>query len=466
MDDSKLEKMKYNELQKLAKQNGIKANMKLDKLRKALLDHFKTKTKNMEKPQSNDNGVTPKSTIGKASKTPTTTKTPNVVKTPNASKVVPVARKLKDEKTPKNISSPKPAPKASKATEIQSTTTSSGSGSHQKRSIPEEPTPEPPTKRRRSTFEKVPTPELHSDKAPEVEHTRRSTYVVKTPQSEKKSDKVMKTPKEIETKTQIPRFAAFLAKRKQETETESKPITPGKNKDWKKIHERNFDKMESIDEYLEKKRKRNENYADSVKKTKQILNDTLAMVNKLKSYKTPTAIVDEKKKKFINKTPNAVPFKPSVLTTQEMNLNFSESRKSPRTSSATKPFKPTVFSTKNMNLNFSSPTPSRKSTSSAFNKSKTTPFKFNASLNNTLNGSMSAKRPTFDLQASLARPMTWKAHKGKLKPFNSQAAFNKSSSISVKTPNTQTRDDRRKVMAAKRSSAKFNTAMERRGIKS
>lgn len=29
MDDKKLESMKYNELQKLAKQNGIKANMKV-----------------------------------------------------------------------------------------------------------------------------------------------------------------------------------------------------------------------------------------------------------------------------------------------------------------------------------------------------------------------------------------------------------------------------------------------------
>lgn len=63
----------------------------------------------------------------------------------------------------------------------------------------------------------------------------------------------------------------------------------GKLKDWKKIHERNFEKMESIDEYLKKKRKRNDDYAESVKKTKQILHDTLAMVDKLKSYKTPTA---------------------------------------------------------------------------------------------------------------------------------------------------------------------------------
>lgn len=65
-------------------------------------------------------------------------------------------------------------------------------------------------------------------------------------------------------------------------------LLTGKTKDWKKIHEKNFEKMESIDEYLTKKRKRNEDYTESVKKTKKILSDTLAMVDKLKSYKTPT----------------------------------------------------------------------------------------------------------------------------------------------------------------------------------
>lgn len=68
----------------------------------------------------------------------------------------------------------------------------------------------------------------------------------------------------------------------------------GKNKDWKKIHKKNFEKMESIDEYLAKKRKRNDDYTESVKKTKKILSDTLAMVDKLKSYKTPTGTGDQK----------------------------------------------------------------------------------------------------------------------------------------------------------------------------
>nr|XP_022333096.1 nucleolar and spindle-associated protein 1-like isoform X1 [Crassostrea virginica] len=446
MDIKNLDGMKYSELQKLAKQNGIKANVKLNKLKEALIVHFKS-PKIVQK-EEKSTGFT--SEPPPASKT---TKVVRAVKTPVTNKTPDAARSQKSNS--ESYDSPKPESTVSSSFVTNQST------------IPNEPTPEPQTKRqrRRSTFETVPTPELHTEKVPEAEHTRQSTFVVKTPQSDKKSISAkkseLKTPKKNENMTQIPRFAAFLAKRKQEAETQPTVLTPGKTKDWKKIHEKNFEKMESIDEYLTKKRKRNEDYTESVKKTKKILSDTLAMVDKLKSYKTPTG-AGNPKKPFTTKTPNNAPspFKPSVLSTKNMKLNFSDSRKSPKNSSVAKPFKPSVFSTKNMNLNFTSPAPSRKSAGSVMNKSKTTPFKFNASLNNTLNGSMSAKKPTFDLQASLARPITWKTHKGKLKPLNSNGY-----QTSVKTPTTQTREDRRKIMVSKRSSAKFNTTLERRGIK-
>lgn len=43
-------------------------------------------------------------------------------------------------------------------------------------------------------------------------------------------------------------------------------------------------------------------------------------------------------------------FKPTVLSTKQMNLNFSQCRKSPRNNGST--FKPTVLSTDKINLNF------------------------------------------------------------------------------------------------------------------
>lgn len=50
--------------------------------------------------------------------------------------------------------------------------------------------------------------------------------------------------------------------------------------------------MEFIDEYMVKKRKRNDDYIEFVKKIKKILFDILVMVDKLKSYKILIGIGD------------------------------------------------------------------------------------------------------------------------------------------------------------------------------
>ena len=60
------------------------------------------------------------------------------------------------------------------------------------------------------------------------------------------------------------------------------------NKDWSKIHKKNFEKFDSLDVYLDKKKKRAEEITASVKKAKNILAEVQASVNKLKSHKTPT----------------------------------------------------------------------------------------------------------------------------------------------------------------------------------
>jgi len=45
---------------------------------------------------------------------------------------------------------------------------------------------------------------------------------------------------------------------------------------------------------------------------------------------------------------------------------------------------------------------------------------------------MAAKRPVFDLKASLSRPITWTPHRGKLKPFHAGR-------VDVKAVKTKTR---------------------------
>ena len=54
-----------------------------------------------------------------------------------------------------------------------------------------------------------------------------------------------------------------------------------------------------------------------------------------------------------------------------------------------------------------------------------TPYKFTATLNTTVHASQSVKKSAFDLQASLAKPLTWRPHKGKLKPFGEKSPAKK-----------------------------------------
>ncbi|KAL5008756.1 hypothetical protein ScPMuIL_014337 [Solemya velum] len=258
-------------------------------------------------------------------------------------------------------------------------------------------------------------------------------------------DKRVKDQVKKPDKTSIPRFAAFLAKKKeQEKSANAQKGTP----DWQRIHKKEFNKFDSLDVYLDKKRKRADDISASVKKARMMLEEVHAAVDKLKSHETPT-----------KKEPVSSFFKSPAVNASKKTRNF----------------KPTVTSTKNINLNFSSiqtpPVDIRKSPRDSSNssnrrstgtlqtkKSVTTPFRFNASMNTSLNTSVSG-RAKFDLQASLSRPITWKSHKGKLKPLDHQAA-----QTSIKTPIVKTREDRRSAAMKKRGDNKFSAQMARRRI--
>jgi hypothetical protein len=65
-------------------------------------------------------------------------------------------------------------------------------------------------------------------------------------------------------------------------------------KDWAKIHKREWDKMDSIDDYLAKKRKRTESVTQSVKKLKLMTEQMRANLLSLKKPKTPVAVSQKK----------------------------------------------------------------------------------------------------------------------------------------------------------------------------
>nr|DBA14154.1 TPA: hypothetical protein GDO54_005164 [Pyxicephalus adspersus] len=108
----------------------------------------------------------------------------------------------------------------------------------------------------------------------------------------------------------------------------------------------------------------------------------------------------------------------------------------------------------------------KRSAENKMNQSATTPFKFTAQLTETPN-----TNKKFDLQASLARPLGYQPHKGKLKPWG-QAKENHASNKntvsamkdSFKQPILPTRDDRRKRHKEDRKLKRDKAVGTRRGI--
>ena len=128
---------------------------------------------------------------------------------------------------------------------------------------------------------------------------------------------------------------------------------------------------------------------------------------------------------------------PSVLSTKQMNTNFSMMFKSPSAVASKTLFKQFGKGKSIIKENTSTPAQSA----------------VNGSLRST--SSMAAKRPAFDLKASLSRPLTWTPHRGKLKPFSVARE-------DVKTYKPKTRDQGRDKAHAKRHTQRQADRMHRR----
>jgi len=218
--------------------------------------------------------------------------------------------------------------------------------------------------------------------------------------------KTAKTSGSIQKKSdsQIPRLANLGLKKKL-----------GKVPDFAKMHEKNFNKMDSLDTYVEKKKK---------------LTDTI------------TKQLDKGGKSMTSKA--GFKFVPEVTSTIKMNLDFgvgattNQDAQKPALKSGSQPFKftakPVAASAKfvpkqRKDLKTSTmPNVSSKfqpATKKNIRKSGSTPIPSKALLNitnanksiNLTNKSISTPTKKFDLAASLAKPLTYKPHTGKLKPW-------------------------------------------------
>uniref|UniRef100_A0A3P9INU2 Nucleolar and spindle associated protein 1 n=1 Tax=Oryzias latipes TaxID=8090 RepID=A0A3P9INU2_ORYLA len=250
-----------------------------------------------------------------------------------------------------------------------------------------------------------------------------------------------------------------------------KPLTPN----FKKLHEAHFNKMESIDTYVERKKRKVDTLKNPVKELKvletQSKNAAGSSMFSPPSGKKPA---EEKHRHTLlsaSKAPpsrpagSAAPFRPSVLSTRRINVRFSEATRDNE-------FKGSLLKTPaRMSLCLVSSTPQAAGAGSVgihavFALLQGT-FVFNG---NTSLTPGTQKKATFDLKASLARPLTYKPHAGKLKPFaevKENAAANKSLNShqeSYKQHKVQTREDRRTQQAQGRKQKKESMLGARRGL--
>merc|ERR1712025_1335128 len=128
------------------------------------------------------------------------------------------------------------------------------------------------------------------NKTPKVDYLSRSN---KTPLR-----KVVKTPGSIQKKSDsnIPRFMKFA--------TKGKTGSARKVPNFAKIHAKNSQKLESLDDYLDKKNKLTDTVKKQLDKAKALAVEHSNIINKVKS-----SLADNK-------------FVPSVTSTAKMNLNF------------------------------------------------------------------------------------------------------------------------------------------------
>nr|XP_015308169.1 PREDICTED: nucleolar and spindle-associated protein 1 isoform X11 [Macaca fascicularis] len=396
-----LDSLKYSDLQNLAKSLGLRANLRADKLLKALKGHVKHEAR--KENENQDESQTSASSC--------------------------------DE------------------TEIQI--------SNQEQAEREPTGHVTKTRRRRRTVRVDPDSQNHEKQ--EYQDLRATANVPSPPDEHQGAENAVSSGNKD---SKVP------SKRKKSVYTDESS-KPGKNKrtaittptpNFKKLHEAHFKEMESIDQYIERKKKHFEE--------RNSMNDLKQHPINKGGVRTP---VPPRGRLSVASTPIGQRHSQgrSCGPASQSTLGLKRSLKRSAISAAKTSVRFSAATKDNEHKRSLTKTPARKSahvTVSGDTPKVITPFKLTTEATQT---PVSNKKPVFDLKASLSRPLNYEPHKGKLKPWGQSKENNYLNQHvnrinfykkTYKQPHLQTKEEQRKKREQERKEKKAKVLGMRRGL--